>query len=131
MLALMLSATNPDLHLQLNVLFNPLEGVSRATLIAFPLLQVLGTWIVDLALLLRVFAVFPFALTRRSLFVGIFIFPVAIKIARLVLIVASNALWASTFKGVGVMTAPTSANIGLVHSPLVKAELVCQMVDHL
>jgi hypothetical protein len=92
MLALMLSATNPDLHLQLNVLFNPLEGVSRATLIAFPLLQVLGTWIVDLALLLRVFAVFPFALTRRSLFVGIFIFPVAIKIARLVLIVASNAL---------------------------------------
>jgi hypothetical protein len=113
------------------VLFNPLEGVGRATYIAFPLLQALGTWIVDLVLLLRVFAVFPFGSTRPGIFAGVFAFPLVIKITRFVLIITSITLWARTVKSIAIGTVTTSSTVDIVHSPLLKSEFVCELADHM
>jgi hypothetical protein len=105
--------------------------MSRSTYITFPLIQSLATWIVDLVLLLRVLAVFPLSTTRMSIFTGIFAFPFAIKTARLVLIVTSITLWARTVKGVAIGTSAASANGGILDSPLIRAEYVCSLADHM
>jgi hypothetical protein len=105
--------------------------VDRPTYIAFPLLQALGTWIVDLVLLLRVFAVFPYGSTRLGVFASVFAFPVVIKITRLVLIITSITLWAQTVKSIAIGTVAGSSNADIVHSPLLKSEFVCELADHM
>jgi hypothetical protein len=115
----------------MNVLSDPLKVVSRFTYITFPILQAMGSWIVDLVLLLRVFVVFPFRSTRPCLFVSIFAFPATVKIARLVLIVTSILSWGRSVKDLVITTPGASANVNLVGSPLQTSELVCALADHM
>jgi hypothetical protein len=115
----------------MNVLLDSLKVVSRFTYITFPILQAMGSWIVDLVLLLRVLVVFPVRSTRPCLFVSIFAFPAGVKIARLVLIVTSILSWGRSVKDLVITTPGASANVNLVGSPLQTSELVCALADHM
>jgi hypothetical protein len=121
----------PDHSNQLSVLLNPLAGVDRSIYIAFPLIQALGTWTVDIVLILRLLAVFPYSSTRTSIFAAIFAFPVTTKISRLVLIVICIVTYADTVEDIAFVTATVSSNNAIVHSPLLRAESACQLADHM
>jgi hypothetical protein len=112
------------------VLFHPLDGLDYPTTVAFPLLQSLGTWAVDLVLLVRLLAVFPFHSTPWTIFWGIFTFPFVIKIARLVLIIVSITLFAKSGEAVPFGTGANTTTVALLHSTLLKTELICGMADH-
>jgi hypothetical protein len=122
---------SPDLARQLSVLFNPLAGVSRQVYIAFPLVQSLATWVVDLSLLVRLVAVFPLAATPTRKFVGVFAVPTVVKAARLSLIAMSIVQYAPTVMNVSDPTAETTSNFGLLSNPMLIAEYSCELIDHL
>jgi hypothetical protein len=116
---------------QLGVLLDPLKQVPVSTFIAFPVLLTVSTWIVDLVLLLRLYAVFPYRSTSTPKFIAIFAFPLLIKISRIVVIATSVSIWAKSILSVANPEALATTNLGLTRSPLLKAEYLCEIGDHL
>jgi hypothetical protein len=99
--------------------------------IAFPLVQSLSTWVVDVTLLMRLLAVFPLSSTSRSKFAAILTFPILIKTARIALIVASVSIWSKTVTDVSNPELAISANAALTRSPMLAAEFFCELFDHM
>jgi hypothetical protein len=115
---------------QLGVILDPLAPVATSTFVTFPVLQTVSTWLVDLVLLLRLYAVFPYRSTPTARFAGVFAFPVVIKAARLAVIATSVAIWARSILSVADPEQLTTTNLGLTRSPLLKAEYLCEIADH-
>jgi hypothetical protein len=116
---------------QLSVLFNPQNGVPVDTFIAFPIVQSLSTWVVDLTLLMRLIAVYPYSSTPTSKFIAIFAFPAIIKIARIALIVSSEVLYAKLVHSVNSFAVQDVSTEGLSTYPTIVAQFFCELSDHL
>jgi hypothetical protein len=113
-----------------NNLNNPLEPVPKSTYILFPTLESVSTWMADLVLLLRLYAVFPYRATGRGKFSAVFAFPVLIKTARICTISTSVALSARALLNVDNPLLFATSNFGIASSPLVKAEYAFEIADH-
>jgi hypothetical protein len=116
---------------QFDALFNPENGVSQSSYIAFPIVQSISTWIVDLTLLMRLIAVYPYSSTPTSKFVALLTFPAMIKITRLILIATSVGPWKALVLSVSRTSVQQRAHDELSHTPTVVAEFFCELADHL
>jgi hypothetical protein len=116
---------------QLSVLFNPQNRVPIDTFIAFPIIQSLSTWLVDLTLLMRLIAVYPYSSTPTSKFFAIFAFPAIVKVARIALIATSETLYTKLVHSVSSFAVQDVSAEGLSKSPTIVADFFCELVDHL
>jgi hypothetical protein len=116
---------------QLTALFNPQNGIAPDSFVAFPVVQSLSTWVVDLTLLMRLIAVFPYSSTPTPKFVALLVFPTMVKITRLGLIAASVGPFKQFVMGVSSFSAPDKTDEELARAPMVVAEFFCELADHL
>lgn len=108
-----------------------IAGVPAATYIALVVIQGLTSWTVDLTLLLRLYAVFPLSSTSKTRFIAIFSFPIAIKIARLVVtVVAAVAVASTTAANVKNGTVSVASTASLVDMSTVRIDACCALADH-
>jgi hypothetical protein len=115
---------------QLRLLLNPLTSHSRTDFIVIPILTFVSPWVVDLVLLLRLYAVFPVATTRRRTICAVFAFTVSVKAARLGCDITQAVQWVPTVGQDPWTVLKTAANVQSAHSSLLKAALACDLVDH-
>jgi hypothetical protein len=115
---------------QLRLLLNPLSSHSRTDFIVIPILTFVGPWVVDLVLLLRLYAVFPVATTRRRTICAVFAFTVSVKAARLGCDITQAVQWVPTVGQDPWTVLNTAANVQSAHSSLLKAALACDLIDH-
>jgi hypothetical protein len=85
-------------------------------------------WAMDLALLLRLSSVYPPQTTTRTLMFSLFAFPVAVKAARLGVLIAFAVLWKRRINDPGDVF--VIANKVIKHYPYVKVEWVLQIADN-
>jgi hypothetical protein len=114
---------------QLKALFNPENGLSVEAFTAFPIVQTLSTWVVDLTLLMRLVAVFPYSSTPTVKFVALLAFPTVVKVTRIGLIAAS----AGPFKQftISALSAQGATDEKPLWAPLMVAQCFCELADHL
>jgi hypothetical protein len=117
--------------LQLNTLFNLQNGVALDLYVIFPIVQFISTWVVDLTLLMRLIAVYPYSSTAASKFFAILAFPAMVKITRIVLIAASEGRYKAFVMSVSSFSVEDKANEELSKSPMIVAEFFCELADHL
>lgn len=92
----------------------------------FGVIFVFTPWIIDLALLLRLAAVYPPNKQQKLATVSIFAFPVLVKIARLVMIILYTRIFWNDLSGNGISSTLVSA----VTAPYTKAEWFLQIFDN-
>jgi hypothetical protein len=90
-------------------------------------------WVMDLVLLLRLYAVFPMATTPTRTMGAVFSFTVCVKMARLGCNVANTVQWA---RAAAVAQQPLATiyspnNVRVMHSALVKVAVTFALVDHM
>lgn len=84
-------------------------------------------WIVDLVLLFRLHAVYPYKTTSKPVFWSIFTFPVAIKIVRFVTMVLFAVEFQRQTVAVGSAVAAAQKTVRSVYT---KIEWVSQIADN-
>lgn len=70
------------MHSQVNAVIHPLEPVPAWSTMLIPILAVVPTFIMDIALFFRLVAVYPRMTTPRLMLIVILAFPVVLKILR-------------------------------------------------
>jgi hypothetical protein len=115
---------------QLSFLFAPLTGNTRSFFIAVVIITLVSPWVIDLVLLLRLYAVFPIADTPRRTTYAVFAFTLCVKAARLGCVIANAVLWAPTVTQEPWATLHSPSNVGTMRSPRSKAALACDLMDH-
>jgi hypothetical protein len=98
--------------------------------IAIPLVGESITWVVDLVLLLRLYAIFPVSTTPRRTFWGVMLLSVLLKVGRVGFCVTDFVRWARNVSGSPFADQHSSNNSRLVHSPLLKLAIICDILDH-
>jgi hypothetical protein len=115
---------------QFGFLLRPLAGFPRTSFIAVAIVTFLSPWVIDLVLILRLYAVFPVATTPRRKICAVFAFTACIKMARLGFGIANAALWVPTVAQ-DPSTAYSPSNSHSVHSSWQKAAAACDLIDHM
>jgi hypothetical protein len=112
---------------------NPLTTSPRSLFISIPLVFIASNWVVDLVLLLRLYAVFPPSLTRRHTFCTVFIIAFLIKAARLTYGITNSVLWIHIVSCSPPGAAYTNLFDGYTdaHPWLMKGMYSCDLLDHL
>jgi hypothetical protein len=115
------------------MLLNPLTTDLRSLFISIPLVSLVSNWLVDLVLLLRLYAVFPASSTRRRTLYAVFITAFLIKAARLTLSITNSVLWIRVVQCLPSGAAYTDVFDGYsaAHPWLMKAMYSCDLMDHL
>jgi hypothetical protein len=111
-------------------MLSPLDLSTSRKYISFVVAFLLAPWLIDLALIVRLLAVLPFSATPRKQFLAIFLFPLAIKIARLVMLVLIAHQWMSEAGGLSQNNIQAGEQMSWAHSPYFKAEWICQIIDN-
>jgi hypothetical protein len=115
---------------QFGFLLKPLAGFPRTSFIAVAIVTFLSPGVIDLVLILRLYAVFPMATTPRRNICAVFAFTACIKMARLGFGIANAALWVPTVPQ-DPSTAYSPSNSHSVHSSWQKAAAACDLIDHM
>jgi hypothetical protein len=88
-------------------------------------------WVIDLVLLLRLYAVFPIASTPKRIICAVFAFTTCIKAARLGFCVANMVLWVHSVPRDPLASFHSFNNARAVHSWLAKVVAACELSDHM
>jgi hypothetical protein len=115
---------------QFTFLLRPLRGFPRTSFIAIPIVTFSAPWVIDLVLLLRLYAVFPAAITPRRTIRAVFVFAACVKVARLGCGIVNAALWIPTVPQ-NPLAAYSPGNSNFAHSLLQKGAAACDLVDHM
>lgn len=112
---------------QAHVLTDPFDvkGLTEKVF-AFGVIFVFTPWIIDLALLLRLTAVYPPSMQNKLATISVFAFPVLVKVARLVMIILYTRIFWNDLSGNGI----SSTLISAVNAPYTKAEWFLQIFDN-
>jgi hypothetical protein len=120
---------------QLGNLLKPLTAArsesTRLSFIAMVFITFISPWVIDLVLLLRLYAVFPIASTPKRIICAVFASTTCIKAARLGFCVANMVLWVHSVPQDPLASLYSSNNAGAVHSWLAKVVAACELSDHL
>jgi hypothetical protein len=114
---------------QLTFLFSPQGSYPRVSLISIPIVTFIVPWLVDLVLLLRLYAVFPVVTTSRRTMCAVFGPVASVKAIRLGCGIAVFTSWVPTIPPEPT-TLYSSSNMRLAHSPFWKVATACSLVDH-
>jgi hypothetical protein len=116
------------LFMQIRSILSPLNAPPRMEYWRWASAFVFLPFCFDLPLLLRVYAVYPPRTTSRRLIFLLFAFPIAIKVARLAVLILFSVEWRKDVsKGTDIFAA---AELTLKKYPLSKVEWSLQIVDN-
>jgi hypothetical protein len=120
---------------QLGNLLKPLKALrsesTRSSFIAMVFITFTSPWVIDLVLLLRLYAVFPIASTPKRTLCAVFASTTCIKAARLGFCVANMALWVHSVPRDPLASFYSSNNARAIHSWLSKVVSACELIDHM
>jgi len=111
-------------------MLSPLDSSSSSKYISFVTLFLLSPWLIDIALVVRLLAVFPPLSTPRTKFAAIFTFPALIKLARLVMLILLACEWERGSRSLKQNNIGAGNSASWAHSPYFKAEWICQILDN-
>jgi hypothetical protein len=86
--------------------------------------------VIDSLLYLRLYAVFPLSSTPVLTFLGVFAFPVACRVSRIVVDAVALARWAPTVLAAPMTDYYATNNLPFETSPLLKAGYACELAEH-
>jgi hypothetical protein len=88
-------------------------------------------WVIDLVLLLRLYAVFPIATTSRRTICIVFGFTFCVKAARLGCDITNTMLWVPSVEQDPLATVYSRSSIYTMHCTLSEAAVAFDLIDHM